>query len=52
MWRKASDDDAAGRQHVLDHAKAEVQPHRMRNDLGRKTVAVVERIAGYLRHDP
>ena len=54
--RLVGDDDAAGRQHVLDHAQAEreavVQPHRMRDDLSGKTVAVVERITGNLRHDP
>jgi len=39
---------AAGCQHVLDYAKAEreaaIQPHRMHDDLGGKTVAVAGRI--------
>ena len=52
--RLVGDDDAAGRQHVLDHAQAEreaeVQPHCMRDDLGGKTMAAVERITGNLRH--
>ncbi|ESY15777.1 hypothetical protein X749_31865 [Mesorhizobium sp. LNJC391B00] len=42
------DDDAAGRQHVLNHAQAErkakVEPYRVRNDLGGKAVATIERI--------
>ncbi|MHC2794939.1 hypothetical protein ACVINZ_003951 [Mesorhizobium jarvisii] len=42
------DDDAAGRQHVLNHAQAErkakVEPYRVRNDLGGKTVATIKRI--------
>ena len=52
--RLVGDDDAAGRQHVLDHAQAEreakIQPHCMRDDLGGKAVAAVERITGNLRH--
>jgi hypothetical protein len=53
-YRLVRDDDAAGSQHVLDHAqaerKAEIQPHRMGDDLSRKSVAAVERITGNLRH--
>ena len=49
-----SDDDAAGRQHVLDHSQAEweaeVEPHRLRNDLSGKAVAAVQRITSNLRH--
>jgi hypothetical protein len=41
---------AAGHQHVLDHAQAkreaEVEPNRMRDDLGRKAMAAIERITG------
>ena len=52
--RLVSDDDAAGRQHVLDHAQAEweaeVEPHRLRNDLSGKAVAAVQRITSNLRH--
>jgi hypothetical protein len=48
------DDDAAGRQHVLDHAQAErkakVQPHRVRDDLGGKAVTTIKRITGKLGH--
>jgi len=40
-----ADDDAARSQHLLDHAqaegKAEIQPNRMADDLGRKPVAGV-----------
>src|SRR6201993_5408695 len=40
-----ADDDAARGQHLLDHAqaegKAEIQPNRMADDLGRKPVAGV-----------
>ena len=40
-----ADDDAAGGQHLLDHAQAEreaeVQPNRVADDLGRKAVASV-----------
>ena len=40
-----ADDDAARGQHLLDHAQAEgeaeVQPHRVADDLGRKAVAGV-----------
>ena len=53
--RLVGDGDAAGRQHVLDHAQAEweaeVQPHRLSNDLSGKAVAAVQRITGNLRHD-
>ncbi|MEY9381584.1 hypothetical protein ABIA10_007517 [Rhizobium leguminosarum] len=42
------DDDAAGRQHVLNHAqaerKAQVEPYRVRNDLSGKAVATIKRI--------
>ena len=42
------DNDATGRQHVLDHAqaerKAEIKPYRVRDDLGGKAVATIERI--------
>jgi hypothetical protein len=31
-------------------SKAEVEPHCMRDDLGRKAVAAIERITGNLRH--
>src|SRR4051794_30364378 len=38
-----ADDDAAGGQHLLDHAqaerKSEIQPNRVADDLGRKAVA-------------
>jgi hypothetical protein len=40
-----ADDDAAGGQHLLDHAQAEreaeIQPNRVADDLGRKAVASV-----------
>jgi hypothetical protein len=53
-YRLMGDDDAAGRQHVLDHAQAErkakVQPHRVRDDLGGKAVTTIKRITGKLGH--
>ncbi|SFL05032.1 hypothetical protein SAMN04488498_12657 [Mesorhizobium albiziae] len=43
-------DGAAGCQHVLDNAqterKAEIQPHRMSDDLGVEAVTAIERIRG------
>ena len=52
--RLVGDDDAAGGQQILDHAqaerKAEIQPNRMRDDLGGETMAAGERITNNLRH--
>ena len=46
-------DDAAGGQHLLDHAQAEreaeVEPDRVADDLGRKAVAGVRQLGGW-RH--
>lgn len=43
------DDDAAGGQHVLDHAqakrKSEIEPYRVGDDLGGEPVATIEWIA-------
>src|ERR1700747_95027 len=47
-----ADNDAAGRQQLLHHAKtereAEIQPHRMTDDLGRDTISGVARASGCL----
>ena len=43
-----TDGDGSARRRKPDHG----QPHRMRNDLSGKTMAVVQRITGNLRHDP
>lgn len=43
-------DDAAGRQHVLDRSQAQrkpdVQPDRVSDDFSGKTVTTIERITG------
>src|SRR5918997_847251 len=49
-----ADDDAAGGQHLLDHAQAqreaEVQPHRVADDLGREAVAGIGRLGRWWAH--
>src|ERR671916_3033337 len=47
-------DDAAGGQHLLDHAQAEreaeVQPHRVADDLGREAMTGIGRLGGWWAH--
>jgi hypothetical protein len=49
-----ADDDAACRQHLLDHAEAEreaeVQPNRLADDLGREAIAGIEGLGGWQAH--
>lgn len=48
------DDDAARRQHVLDHAQAEwkskIEPDRVSNHFGGKAVVAIQRITIVLGH--
>jgi hypothetical protein len=48
--RLVTDDDAAGGQHLFDHAQAqrepEVEPNGMTDDLGRKSIAGVDGTCG------